>query len=228
MLKAKACQRCQQMKPVAEFSRNRSRADGLAHYCRPCKAEAAAKRYAARPEVVRQAARDWYGNNQDRALKRARRYRDENRDVLREKNRARRAAARAADPAAVRAAYRAWCQANLAALAEKQRRRRAANPELHRSEVRAWKVANRAASNEIKRRYKARKKAATVVSFTPGQLADKVAYWGGKCWMCGNPYEAIDHVKPIARGGPHMLANLRPACALCNHRKRDRWPFLVA
>ncbi|MGX7727586.1 HNH endonuclease [Rhodococcus sp. 5G237] len=35
----------------------------------------------------------------------------------------------------------------------------------------------------------------------------------------------VDHVKPINKGGPHMLANLRPACGPCNSRKRDQWPF---
>jgi 5-methylcytosine-specific restriction endonuclease McrA len=51
----------------------------------------------------------------------------------------------------------------------------------------------------------------------------KIAYWGGKCWMCGEPYEHIDHVKPVSKNGPHLLANLRPACASCNVHKHARW-----
>ncbi|MFI1913471.1 HNH endonuclease [Nocardia sp. NPDC020380] len=52
-----------------------------------------------------------------------------------------------------------------------------------------------------------------------------MAYFGGRCWLCRAPYEAIDHVKPLAQGGAHCLSNLRPICSPCNLRKGDRWPF---
>ena len=49
------------------------------------------------------------------------------------------------------------------------------------------------------------------------------------CYICGIPFAEVavhlDHVKPLAKGGPHLLSNLRPACELCNLRKADRWPF---
>lgn len=32
-----------------------------------------------------------------------------------------------------------------------------------------------------------------------------------------------DHVKPLAKGGPHILANIRPACVSCNSRKHATW-----
>lgn len=91
-----------------------------------------------------------------------------------------------------------------------------------------WQAANREAVNEIKRRYKARKRAAVTVTFTADQLAQKVTHWGHCCWICRGPYQAVDHVKPLAKGGPHMLANLRPICTRCNSSKNDRWPFLAA
>lgn len=228
MLKAKACQRCREMKPVADFTKNRSRPDGLAHYCRPCTAADAAKRYAARPEVVRKAARDWYAANRERKLASAAEYRAANAEALAQANREYKAARRASDPEKVRAEHRAWRQQNAEHCREYVRLRRAAAPERHRAEVAQWTAANREAANEIKRRYKARKRAAAIVPFSAEQLAAKVAYWGGRCWMCGDSYEAIDHVKPLAKGGPHLLANLRPACAPCNHRKRDTWPYSAA
>ena len=54
-------------------------------------------------------------------------------------------------------------------------------------------------------------------------LEAKAAYWGNHCWMCSGPIEHWDHVKPISKGGPHILANLRPACAPCNLSKSNRW-----
>lgn len=63
-----------------------------------------------------------------------------------------------------------------------------------------------------------------VVPFTAEQLQARFAIFAG-CWICGDPSAPLeaDHVKPIAKGGPHMLSNLRPACRPCNASKKDRW-----
>ena len=62
-------------------------------------------------------------------------------------------------------------------------------------------------------------------------LDGKLAYWGWRCWIngpaCTEDPENWDHVKPLSKGGAHMLANHRPACGHCNRRKQDRWPFLA-
>lgn len=77
-------------------------------------------------------------------------------------------------------------------------------------------------------RYRARKFAATIGEVTPELLAAKLAYWGWACHLCGGDPTDWDHVKPLAKGGAHMLANLRPACDPCNSRKRDRWPYPIS
>jgi 5-methylcytosine-specific restriction endonuclease McrA len=64
----------------------------------------------------------------------------------------------------------------------------------------------------------------TVIRIIPSQIAAKWTYWGGLCWMCGEPATATDHVKPLAKSGAHMLCNLRPICKPCNSRKKARWP----
>ena len=86
-----------------------------------------------------------------------------------------------------------------------------------------------AADPEIVRTYSAKQRAmrkqAPTVPFSSEALAAKVAYWGNRCWMCHGPYEAADHVKPLTKGGWHILSNLRPACTSCNSRKGRKWPF---
>lgn len=88
-----------------------------------------------------------------------------------------------------------------------------------------WRAANPDRAREIALRRIARKQEATVVLFTKEQLAEKWAYWGGKCWICNAAATATDHVKPLAKGGAHMLCNLRPICLTCNSRKGSRWPI---
>ena len=49
---------------------------------------------------------------------------------------------------------------------------------------------------------------------------------GCTCYMCGRRIGkrelVIDHIVPLARGGPHCESNLRVACRLCNARKGDK------
>lgn len=97
--------------------------------------------------------------------------------------------------------------------AESGRAWRKANPERLRLQIRAQNAA----------RY-ARDKAAAGRA-TPQQIADRWAYYGGKCWMCGRPATDTDHVKPLAAGGSNWPANLRPACSRCNRRKSGTWPY---
>ena len=51
---------------------------------------------------------------------------------------------------------------------------------------------------------------------------------GGICHICGRPASKtdweLDHIIPLARGGPHSLDNVAVAHAACNARKRDSLP----
>jgi 5-methylcytosine-specific restriction endonuclease McrA len=103
---------------------------------------------------------------------------------------------------------------------------RLAHPEQYREYRRAGKKRNPEANRSYVRARKTRLRGQVVVHFTPEQLRQRLSMFAG-CWMCGGRAETIDHVKPIAKGGAHMLANLRPACLACNSRKQDRWPLRV-
>lgn len=98
------------------------------------------------------------------------------------------------------------------------------NPDRVLEYARNYKQEHRAMATEWQRRREALKRSATTVPFTEAQLLARMSMFRG-CWMCGGPKEHVDHVKPIARGGAHMLSNLRPACRSCNLRKKDRWPL---
>lgn len=77
-------------------------------------------------------------------------------------------------------------------------------------------------SREKKRKKRANLRAGLVIPFTSAQLAARMAMFSG-CWMCGGAWDTVDHVKPIAKGGAHILANLRPACRSCNSSKNAHW-----
>lgn len=111
----------------------------------------------------------------------------------------------------------------------RQRRWRQENPDKSRATDKRWRDAN---SEKVKMREHKRRaqKLATQVADIPDELLfAKWEFWGWRCWMCGSPeVEHIDHVKPLSKGGYHMLSNLRPSCAHCNRRKHNAWPFPTA
>lgn len=195
----KTCARCKASKAREDFPPGKRWADGLYPYCRDCKRAVQRADHAKHKAVRNERMNAHYVANKDAYKARAK-------------------AAYVADPEAGKRRATAWAVANPERRHEIQlssfRRRYALDPEPKRE---TWR-----------RRNAAIRRGCAVYPFTPEQLAAKVAYWGGRCWICSAPYEAIDHVKPLAKMGPHMLANLRPICTSCNTRKKDRWPFLAA
>lgn len=199
------------------------------------------KEYNQRPEVkARQAARradpkyreearrrtaKWREENLERDRENARRYAAEHREEARERTAQWRRDNPEREQANKKAYYRnnaekvkeataAYREEHEEELAEARRRRRVEFPDL-------MKAIDR--ENHAKR--KARKAGAATHPFTETQLAEKVAFWGNRCWVCGGEWNAMDHVKPLAKGGAHMLCNLRPICTSCNSAKCDKWPF---
>jgi len=49
--------------------------------------------------------------------------------------------------------------------------------------------------------------------------------WDGKCWICGDVADQLDHYRPINKnaGGTNTADNVRPACKDCNHKRSHRW-----
>lgn len=159
------------------------------------------------PELMRQRKRRWARENPGKARESGRRWAQKN-------------------PETVRAIGRRHYHANADAQRERARQWRQENPELLREIKRRWDQANAAKIREYARQRRAVKQAALIADITPEQWAAWSAYWGDRCWLqipgiCQGVADSIDHVIPLARGGPHCLANLRPACRRCNSSKSD-------
>lgn len=101
-----------------------------------------------------------------------------------------------------------------------------ANSEKRLVQIQEWKDAN---PDKISAMSAQRRgwKAGASGTVTDEQIAARVELFGGLCAYCGSqPYEHLDHVIALARGGTNWPANLRPACAECNLSKNARtWPL---
>lgn len=136
-------------------------------------------------------------------------------------------AARARDPGKLRAQEREY---------------RERNPEKRKAAMKSWRQRNaarvaaynkeyRADNRERLRAYtstmKALRRAIEAAGITGGVLAAWTREQPKVCFYCGTDCEGlfhVDHFIPLARGGAHVLTNLRIACAPCNLRKNAKMP----
>ena len=54
---------------------------------------------------------------------------------------------------------------------------------------------------------------------TTTEWEELVEECGGMCVICHAPYEHMDHIIPLSKGGKHTLSNVQPLCAKCNLSK---------
>lgn len=74
----KECSKCGVVKPESEFSKNKTRHDGLSHYCKACARIASKQWQADNPESYRATKRRVYWNHPERERERARQKRERN------------------------------------------------------------------------------------------------------------------------------------------------------
>jgi 5-methylcytosine-specific restriction endonuclease McrA len=56
-------------------------------------------------------------------------------------------------------------------------------------------------------------------NFTGSEWLALVLHSGGACLKCGEADPTVDHVIPLALGGPNTIANVQVLCAPCNSEK---------
>lgn len=101
---------------------------------------------------------------------------------------------------------------------------RQANREKSRSYMRAWRKLNIEKARHSGRVNNWNRRSGHRNGFvTLEKLVSKAEMWGNACWMCGGNFSCWDHVKPVAKGGVDLIANLRPSCGPCNSSKSAKW-----
>ncbi len=149
-----------------------------------------------------------------------RKYRAAHREAYREYARQE----RLANPEVIKERQKRWRQTHAEIMHQAQLQWRNANRERVREYDAKYRAEHREKEREIENRRRARRVHQSIGSISSEQIEGKWAYWGGLCWMCGARATETDHVKPLAKGGAHLLCNLRPICKPCNSRKKAHWP----
>lgn len=113
-------------------------------------------------------------------------------------------------------------------LEEAQAYDRARSTPERREKTEQWRKNNLERSRGHKQAYKARKKNLFVENVDPRTVFDRNS---GVCQICHKPIGDakwhIDHVIPLALGGPHEYANTQLSHATCNLKKHTRLNYVV-
>lgn len=231
---SKVCTKCEKELQLSEFHKHQSGKYGVRSQCKACVKAYNTENRDSISEYHRQYRQDHlerkraqdkarYWANRDSALEYAKTYREAHREEAAEYHRQYREKHRESLLEADRKRY--WD--NREERSRYARERYLADRESVIARVERWRELHPEKWLEVQRRRRARVREATVVKFSSSDLSLRMSYFGNKCWMCSGPFEHIDHVKPISKGGSHMLSNLRPACRGCNSSKSAKWPFTL-
>jgi len=197
-LTTKLCRTCDEIKPLSEFNKNRSKHDGHASQCRNC---------------TRLAGAAWRTANHDQYIEAIQKSKDKNP----EKYRAMERAWATANPDRVQAARQRYADTHPYADTRRDyfRKRYQQHGQRLRLQHQQYQKANRAAGALKVRRYRALKGHKRIRGW-PALRA-----WFGECCLCCGATRRIeaDHVIPLAKGGTDTLANLQPLCRSCNASK---------
>ncbi len=188
------------------YMRHRRAGESPCDACQDAKRLESANWRVANPEKELASSKKWKRLNADQKRDADRVYRDGNRERI-------------------RGFARRWYYDNKEKAFEHARHWQRANPDKRAAIDKRWRYNHPDQVRHKNSRQRARRANTTIIGFSSNQLAQKMAYWGNQCWMCGGPFEAVDHVKPIAVGGAHILSNLRPSCQSCNSSKGSKWPL---
>lgn len=199
----KTCPRCEIEKEDIEFGRNKRNRDGLAIYCKACKASYQRKYYADNPDKFAAYAKKWRLENVEYKAQRDKEYAQKH-------------------PERVRAAKAKYKKIHADRVRKMNAEYSAANKEFLSQKNREWRKKNPEKHNAKEARRRAQRRGNGVFVILDRELRQLMQR---PCFYCGKESQHMDHVIPISRGGRHSIGNLVPSCAKCNLSKNDK--FLV-
>ena len=205
IVETKHCIGCGEVKSVVEFYKHAGHSDGLTSRCKAC-------------ERARQKV--YCNTHRAEACARAKAWREANPD----RTKASKKAYYESHKAQVKSYQKRYRQANRERRSSQQKEWRARNPVRVRAVNGAWRKAHPEAVLAMEVQSRVRRRGVPGYA-SAAQRKARWDYYGGKCYICGTEAEAMDHVKPLSRGGCNLPCNLRPICTSCNSRKHNKWPY---
>jgi len=224
----KQCPKCKETKSVEEFSKNRSKKDGLSYHCKSC----VKKYYKDNREKRLEYAKQYRQENREKKRESDKQYQQENRERIaenkkqyRQENRERLLEYQKRHYQENREHYKQYRQENKERLLEYRKRYYQENKERILEHRKQYYEENKDYYAEISRRRHALKRSAIPdhllnCEVERQRLVDIYALRRIISEATGVEHH-VDHMWPLSKGGPHWSGNLQIIPAKKNVSKRD-------
>lgn len=248
----KTCSKCKEVKPITEFTKDKQRSDGLRPSCKACKRAWSVAYYEATREKQSAYAKAWAAANPEKKKANKKRHYEKHAQEVIAKAKEWRAAnlerAKEADrqrywanPDASRERTSRYRQANPEYARQYSAEYRLKYPERVKASAYAWRQRNAEKVRQALLAYKAKNPDANRIQVSNRRA--KVRQNGGKlsrdltaklyklqkglCPCCRQPLGKVyhlDHIIPLALGGPNTDENMQLLRATCNQQKHAKHP----
>ena len=209
----KECGKCSRILPKEQFGRNKTQKNGLSPWCKDC---------------INTYRRNYYKTHKAEAKKAQKKWRERNKDYLKvyhEKNKKQIAKTRKdyynkhkEERQEYRRQYRLI---NKEKLSRKNREYRQRNKEQIRAANKIYRRNNLGKYAFLSSTRRVRK-LGNGAGLTKGEWEQILIDHDYKCAYCEDPYEHLDHILPVSKGGPHLKDNVQPLCSWCNSMKINK------
>jgi len=187
----KQCTKCKETKSVSEFSRDRYSPSGLTSWCKACLSDY----HQANKKKRNEQSRAYNQANKEKLAKSSKIYRLAHKDQI--KIQADKWVANNLDKA--RAKSRRWRRKNRDKEVARCKRWREEHLDEERERNRQWAKMNQEKIKAKSVNRRARKNGAPGFAVVE-QIEARWEMYGNRCYICGKPAEATDHVIPLAGG----------------------------
>ena len=213
----KKCNKCNEVKSLEFFGKDRSTKDGLMYRCKVCSSAAASA---------------WRAANPDKEKARKKAYREANRDKVNAKNKAWAEANpektsaykkswRDANPDKEKASKKAYVETNPEKVKASKKAYREANRDKVKAVTKSWQLANSDRVAATAGRGCAIKRGGSVSSIYNIELCIPFYVEARRLTRETGIKHDVDHIVPIVKGGLHCQTNLQVLTAYENRSKGD-------
>lgn len=213
-MKTKLCPKCNTVKPVGDFGKNKSKRDGLTGYCRECTYSYYDEYNKKNPGMLKAIWTKF--NNSPKKKAYDKKWNEENPEKVRAKKRK----WESKNPNKIKAQSQRYYEKHKDDILASQRERAWRKTEKGKKQRKKWVEENKEKIIVANRNRKARIKEAEG-SFTLEEWERLKKHYGNKCLCCGDTEKKLtmDHVVPIKLGGTNFISNIQPLCGSCNSSK---------
>lgn len=200
----KKCGKCQAVKQLSEFHKNKGHKDGLSSLCKTC-VYAANRIWASNnPEKVRGYLKKWQDAHKEEERERIKKYKKEHKEE-------------------VHASARKYTEKNSERINANSREYYKEHAKEKVERDRQWRAQNPGKNTEYWNNRRA-KKLGNGGTVTTKEWQELVKKYNNTCLGCGRTGVKLtrDHVIPLSLGGIHHISNIQPLCISCNSSKHTK------